>query len=159
MARVDGEYHQQLDDAADRALDRAKELWPDGVRATYVRHRARSAPAGLLELAHQHEARMVVLGSSSAGVFGHVALSLGGGSGWVVVSYDRPSASLHNWWSWDHMHQVSGGEPVLVLDVYEHAYAIDYGAATKAYIDAFMANVRWEEVNRRVEAARGRKTA
>lgn len=74
MARVDGEYHQQLDDAADRALDRAKELWPDGVRATYVRHRARSAPAGLLELAHQHEARMVVLGSSSAGVFGHVAL-------------------------------------------------------------------------------------
>ena len=89
--------------------------------------------------------------------FRQTALSLGGGSGWVVVAYDRASGSLHNWWSWDHTNQVTGGEPVLVLDVYEHAYAIDYGAATKAYLDAFMTNVHWDEVNRRVEAARGRK--
>src|SRR5262245_48853739 len=88
--------------------------------------------------------------------FRQTALSLGGGSGWVIVAYDRPSGSLHDWWSWDHMHQVAGGEPMLVLDVYEHAYAMDYGAATKAYIDAFMANVQWDEVNRRVEAARGK---
>ena len=83
------------------------------------------------------------------------ALSLGGGSGWVVVAYDRPGKSLHNWWAWDHAHQVSGGDPVLVLDMYEHAYHMDYGAAAKPYIDAFLANVRWDEVNRRVEAARG----
>jgi Fe-Mn family superoxide dismutase len=87
--------------------------------------------------------------------FRQTALSLGGGSGWVVVAWDRPSQSLHNWWSWDHAHQVAGGEPVLVLDLYEHAYAIDYGAATKAYLDAFLANVLWDEVNRRVERARG----
>lgn len=87
--------------------------------------------------------------------FRQTALSLGGGSGWVVVAYDRPSGSLHNWWAWDHAHQVSGGEPVLVLDMYEHAYHMDYGAAAKPYIDAFLANVLWEEVNRRVEKARG----
>jgi Fe-Mn family superoxide dismutase len=87
------------------------------------------------------------------------ALSLGGGSGWVVVSYDRPSGSLHHWWSWDHAHQMASGEPVLVLDLYEHAYAIDYGAATRAYLDAFMANLLWDEVNRRVEQARERKAA
>jgi len=91
--------------------------------------------------------------------FRQTALALGGGSGWVVVAYDRPSGSLHNWWSWDHALQPAGGEPVLVLDLYEHAYAMDYGAATKAYLDAFMANVLWDEVNLRVEAARGRKTA
>lgn len=81
------------------------------------------------------------------------ALSLGGGSGWVIVAYDRPSKTLHNWWAWDHTNQVAGGEPVLVLDVYEHAYALDYGAATKAYLDAFLANVQWDEVNRRVARA------
>jgi len=89
--------------------------------------------------------------------FRQTALSLAGDSGWVVVAYDRPSQSLHNWWSWDHMHQVAGGEPVLVLDLYEHAYHMDYGAATKAYLDAFLANVLWDEVNRRVEAARGKR--
>src|SRR5262245_15047331 len=86
--------------------------------------------------------------------FRQTALSLGGGSGWVVVAYDRPSRSLHNWWAWDHAHQVAGGEPVLILDMYEHAYHMDYGAAVKPYLDAFLANVRWDEVNRRVETTR-----
>ena len=86
--------------------------------------------------------------------FRQTALSLGGGSGWVIVAYDRPSGGLHNWWAWDHTNQVAGGEPVLVLDVYEHAYAIDYGAATKAYLDAFLANMQWDEVNRRIARAK-----
>ena len=87
--------------------------------------------------------------------FRQTALSLGGGSGWVVVAYDPASHSLHNWWAWDHAHQVTAGEPVLVLDLYEHAYHMDYGAATKGYLDAFLQNVRWDEVNRRAESARG----
>ncbi len=85
--------------------------------------------------------------------FRQTALSLGGGSGWVVVAWDRKGEALHNHWAWDHAHQSVGGEPVLVLDVYEHAYHMDYGAATKAYVDAFLANVRWEEVERRVGRA------
>lgn len=86
--------------------------------------------------------------------FRQTALSLGGGSGWVVVAYDPASQSLHNWWAWDHTHQIAAGAPVLVLDLYEHAYHMDYGAATKAYLDAFLANVQWDEVNRRVDKAR-----
>jgi superoxide dismutase, Fe-Mn family len=89
--------------------------------------------------------------------FRQTALSLGGGSGWVVVAYDRSRDALHNWWAWDHAHQVAGGEPILVLDLYEHAYHMDYGAATKPYIDAFLANVLWDEVNRRVERVRGKQ--
>ncbi|HXK21150.1 MAG TPA: Fe-Mn family superoxide dismutase [Myxococcota bacterium] len=88
--------------------------------------------------------------------FRRTALALGGGSGWVVVAYEPTSRALHNWWAWDHMHQPMGGEPVLVLDMYEHAYAMDYGANAKGYIDAFFANVLWSEVNRRVDAARKR---
>lgn len=74
MARVDAEYREYLDEVAAQALARAKANLPGGVQATYVRHSARSAPAGLLELAEQHDASMIVLGSSSAGVYGHIAL-------------------------------------------------------------------------------------
>ncbi|MFI5216266.1 MAG: superoxide dismutase [Candidatus Limnocylindria bacterium] len=87
--------------------------------------------------------------------FRQTALSLGGGSGWVMVAYDPASQSLHNYWAWDHTNRVAVGEAVLVLDLYEHAYAMDYGAATKGYLDAFLHNVSWEEVNRRVESLRG----
>jgi Fe-Mn family superoxide dismutase len=44
--------------------------------------------------------------------------------------------------------------PLLVLDMYEHFYHMDYGAAAAKYIDAFMQNVNWEEVNRRLVNAR-----
>ena len=74
MARVDAEYRSYLDATADEALERARENLPPGVEATFVRHSARSAAVGLLELAAEHEAVLVVLGSSSAGAFGHIVL-------------------------------------------------------------------------------------
>jgi Fe-Mn family superoxide dismutase len=51
------------------------------------------------------------------------------------------------------MHGASMGYPLLVLDMYEHAYQMDYGAAAAKYVDAFMQNVNWDEVNRRVESS------
>jgi superoxide dismutase, Fe-Mn family len=75
--------------------------------------------------------------------------ALGGGSGWVIFSYNIHTGELHNYWSWDHMHNAPFSRPLLALDMYEHAYHMDYGAAAAKYIDAFMQNVNWEEVNRR----------
>jgi len=74
MARIDAEYQQFLDQLADAALGEARRRMPDDVPTTYLRHRARSAPTGLLEVAAEHDAHLVVLGSSCAGPFGHVAL-------------------------------------------------------------------------------------
>lgn len=74
MARIDAEYREELERTADRALEQASANLPPGVPATFVRHSARSAPAGLLELAKEHDANLIVLGSSSHGAFGHVAL-------------------------------------------------------------------------------------
>jgi len=74
VAKVDAEYREYLDETAGEALDRARERLPEGVPATYVRHSARSAAVGLLELAEKHQAKVIVLGSSSHGSFGHVAL-------------------------------------------------------------------------------------
>jgi Fe-Mn family superoxide dismutase len=50
------------------------------------------------------------------------------------------------------MHKVPIGHPLLVLDMYEHAHHTDYGASAAKYVDAFLQNVNWEEVNRRREA-------
>ena len=46
--------------------------------------------------------------------------------------------------------------PVLVMDMYEHSYHIDYGANARGYIDAFFKNIDWDEVDRRVVARKPR---
>jgi len=89
--------------------------------------------------------------------FKRTANALGGGSGWTILSYNLHTTELHNYWAWDHMHSAALGYPLLVLDMYEHAYQMDYGAAAAKYVDAFMQNVNWDEVNRRVEAMNMRK--
>lgn len=75
--------------------------------------------------------------------------ALGGGSGWVILAHNFHTGELHNYWAWDHMHNAPFSRPLLALDMYEHAYHMDYGAAAAKYVDAFMQNVNWEEVNRR----------
>jgi superoxide dismutase, Fe-Mn family len=77
------------------------------------------------------------------------ALSQAGGSGWTVLALQLDTGQLNVAWSGHHTQALAGGVPLLVLDMYEHAYAIDYGAAAAKYVDAFMANVNWDEVQRR----------
>jgi len=84
--------------------------------------------------------------------FKKTATALAGGSGWVMLTYNMHNGEVHNYWAWDHMHNAPMGRPLLVLDMYEHAYHMDYGATAAKYVDAFMQNVNWEEVNRRAEA-------
>ncbi len=92
------------------------------------------------------------------GEFRRTAGSLAGGSGWAILA-SGPGGELRNYWAWDHMHGAPGSEPLLVLDMYEHAYHLDYGAAAARYIDAFMQNVDWEVVARRLARATARDQA
>ncbi|MEK6976969.1 MAG: Fe-Mn family superoxide dismutase [Candidatus Hydrothermarchaeota archaeon] len=72
--------------------------------------------------------------------------------GWVVLAYDLLDKRLHNYLCDVHNQGgVWGSIPILILDVYEHAYFIDYGTGRKAYIDAFMKNVEWGFVNSLLE--------
>ena len=66
----------------------------------------------------------------------------GGGSGWVILSYSPRDKRLVNQWAADHTTTLAGGRPVLVLDMYEHAYHMDYGAAAARYVDVFMEAIR-----------------
>ena len=78
--------------------------------------------------------------------------ALGGGSGWVVLTYAPRDAKLVNQWAADHTCSLAGGVPLLALDMYEHAYHIDYGAQAAAYVDAFMQNIHWDHVVQRYHA-------
>ena len=68
--------------------------------------------------------------------------ALGGGSGWVILTWSHRDQRLVNQWAADHTMTLAGARPILVLDMYEHAYAIDYGAKAGAYVDAFMQVIR-----------------
>ena len=74
--------------------------------------------------------------------------ALGGGSGWVVLTYSHRDNLLVNQWAADHSMAQVGATPILVLDMYEHAYAMDFGAKAAAYVDAFMATVNWSSADR-----------
>jgi Fe-Mn family superoxide dismutase len=80
--------------------------------------------------------------------------SLAGGSGWVLLTYSRRHQRLWNQVAGDHSQSSVDAAPVLVLDMYEHAYHMDFGANATAYIDAFMRNVDWAAVGQRMDAVR-----
>ena len=75
--------------------------------------------------------------------FAAMGKALGGGSGWVLLTYSHRDNRLVNQWAADHSMTLAGSTPILALDMYEHAYAIDYGAKAGAYVDAFMGAVNW----------------
>ena len=86
--------------------------------------------------------------------FRKVGLGLGGGSGWVVLGFNTHLGTIENFWSPDHMHAPISTIPLLVMDMYEHSYQMDYGAQAAKYIDSFFQNINWEEVSRRFEMAK-----
>ena len=71
----------------------------------------------------------------------------GGGSGWVLLNWDPRNKRLVNAWAADHTTTLAGGQPILALDMYEHAYQMDYGAKAGDYVDAFMRAIHWTNPN------------
>ena len=78
--------------------------------------------------------------------FAAMGKALGGGSGWVLLTFQPREGGLVNQWAADHTHAIAGGFPILALDMYEHAYHMDFGAKAADYVDAFMALINWDAV-------------
>jgi Fe-Mn family superoxide dismutase len=81
------------------------------------------------------------------------AKALGGGSGWMLLVFQAREGRLVNQWAADHTHALAGGVPILALDMYEHAYHLDFGANAGAYVDAFMSHIHWTAVYARYQHA------
>lgn len=78
------------------------------------------------------------------------------GIGWAILWYDPDADRLLNVWVDEHqINNLAGLEPLLVMDVWEHAYYLDYQTNRDGYLDAFFANLNWHEVERQYEAVRG----
>ena len=82
-----------------------------------------------------------------------LADALAGGSGWVLLTYVPRDGRLINQSAADHTQSVAGGIPILALDMYEHAYHLDFGTNADAYVAAFMRNIDWNAVQARYEDA------
>lgn len=85
--------------------------------------------------------------------FSALAKAMGGGSGWALLSWSTRESRLINHWAADHTHLLAGATPLLALDMYEHAYHMDFGAKAAVYVDTFMKNIRWNIVAQRYGAA------
>jgi Fe-Mn family superoxide dismutase len=77
--------------------------------------------------------------------------ALGGGSGWVLLTWSPHHRRLVNQWAADHAHTLAGGTPILALDMYEHSYHIDFGAKAASYVDTFMETIRWSSADQMFE--------
>ena len=86
--------------------------------------------------------------------FRAMGYALGGGSGWVLLTYVPRDGRLINQFASEHSQAVAGGVPILALDMYEHAYHMDFGANARAYVDTFFRNIDWPALETRYEDAR-----
>ena len=81
--------------------------------------------------------------------FRAMGYALGGGSGWVLLTYVPRDGSLINQYASDHSQAIAGGVPILALDMYEHSYHMDLGADSRAYVDTFLRNIDWAGIEKR----------
>ena len=73
------------------------------------------------------------------------------GIGWVVLAHDRVTARLFNVWVDEHnTGNLAGTTPLLVADIFEHAFMVDYGLKRAEYINTFMSHIDWHTVEERV---------
>jgi superoxide dismutase, Fe-Mn family len=84
--------------------------------------------------------------------FRKIGAGLGGGSGWVMLGFNQHTRQLENYWLADHAHGPAATTPILVMDMYEHSYQMDFGAAAAKYIDAFFQNIQWDVIAARIAA-------
>lgn len=73
------------------------------------------------------------------------------GIGWVILSFDPETGLVWNAWISEHDGgQLAVAKTLLVLDVFEHAFFVDYGKDRPAYLETFMRNIKWEAVENRL---------
>lgn len=73
------------------------------------------------------------------------------GIGWTVLVRDNDSKMLFNTWVNEHdVGHLAGTTPLLVMDVFEHAFMLDYGIKRADYIAAFMAAIDWSQAEKRL---------
>ncbi|HZY13434.1 MAG TPA: Fe-Mn family superoxide dismutase, partial [Beijerinckiaceae bacterium] len=162
---IESHYEHNYGSAVNRLNALAKELEAlDAATPAHVVARLKREEAAALNSRLLHELYFASLGGDGRVVpdtmaraierdFGSVdrwrrefialANSLAGGSGWVLLSYVPRDARLINHPAYDDCQTIAGAVSILALDMYEHAYHLEFGANAAAYIASFMRNIEW----------------
>jgi len=88
--------------------------------------------------------------------FSAMGKAQGGGSGWVLLAWSPRNRRLVNSWAADHTCNLAGATPILALDMYEHSYHMDFGAAAAKYVDAYMNNLNLAAASEKFETLKGK---
>ena len=104
------------------------------------------APSPLLALAIERDFGSFAAWSTE---FAAMGKALGSGSGWVLLTWSLADHRLANIWASDHSLGLAAGVPLVALDMYEHAYALDYGPRAGAYVDAVLQLLDWRAASAR----------
>ncbi|MDI6782801.1 MAG: Fe-Mn family superoxide dismutase [bacterium] len=74
------------------------------------------------------------------------------GIGWVVLYQDLTNGKLINCWINEHdVAHLAGCTPILIMDVFEHAFMLDYGLKRAEYIESFFKNIDWSAIEARLK--------
>jgi superoxide dismutase, Fe-Mn family len=173
---IESHYEHNYGGALTRLNAVTEELDALDLKATspHVLSRLRQEQADLLNSTLLHELYFASLGGDGrtptvrmadalANDFGSVerwrdefvmlAEALGGDAGWILLTYVPRDRRLINHSTTDHRQSIAGGVPILALDMYAHAYHIEFGPNATAYIATFMRNIDWKAVEARYEDA------
>lgn len=112
------------------------------------------ASAASVELLEQIERDFGGMDKWSA-QFSAMGKAQGGGSGWVLLAWSQRDRKLVNTWAADHTCNLAGATPILALDMYEHSYHMDFGAAAAKYVDAFMNNLNLASASAKLAVLKG----
>ena len=85
--------------------------------------------------------------------FSGAAKALGGGAGWVLLTFSHRDGRLMNQWAADHTMSLAGATPILAIDMYEHSYHMDFGSRAADYVDAVMKVLDWRSAETRFARA------
>ena len=97
-----------------------------------------------------YKAIVTDFGSYEAWKKDFIATGLMRGIGWVILYRDPKNKKLHNIWIEEHdLGHIAGAKPILVMDVWEHAYITQFKLDRAAYIDVFFNNIDWQQAQSR----------
>ncbi len=123
----------------------------------YYFHAFEGGPAALGESSELKKTIEAQAPSFDMWLAGFKALALTRGIGWAILAWDPVAQQLtHSWVDEQHLGQLTGIRPVLMLDMWEHSYLMDYTPGEKKkYVEAFFQNLNWNVIEENFKQARG----
>jgi Fe-Mn family superoxide dismutase len=153
LARLKELELQDRDQTLDYGALKRRLGWEwDGMRLHELYFENLGGSEGLEKSTPLYQVLVKEFGSFEAWKKNFISTGMMRGIGWSVLYRDRQTGRVFNVWINEHdLGHLAGGDPLLVMDVFEHAYMTQYGLDRGKYINAFFDNIQWTKVAKRYQ--------